>query len=55
MEVVVLGTDEGFGRLNLSIKQLTQDPFKEIAKSYPADEVVKGEINLVSEAKRIAH
>lgn len=44
LEVMVLGLDEELGRLNLSIKQLTADPFTTLAKDYPADEVVKGEI-----------
>lgn len=50
VEVVVTGLDEELGRLNLSIKQLTDDPFKKIAEDYPTDEVVKGEITSVSEA-----
>ncbi len=49
IEVVVLGLDEELGRLNLSIKQLTEDPFADLAKDYPADEIIKGEIILVSE------
>lgn len=48
IEILVLGLDEELGRLNLSIKQLTEDPFEEIAKKYPTDEVVKGEISSVS-------
>lgn len=49
VSVVVLGVDEELGRLNLSIKQLAEDPFAEISKKFPADEVVKGEITGVSE------
>lgn len=49
-EVKVLGLDEELGRLNLSIKQLTQDPFTKIAEKFPVDEVVKGEITGASEA-----
>lgn len=44
VEVLVTGLDEDLGRLNLSIKQLSEDPFIKIAQQYPADEVVKGEI-----------
>jgi small subunit ribosomal protein S1 len=49
VEVLVLGIDEELGRLNLSIKQLTEDPFASMAKDYPADEVVKGEVVSVGE------
>lgn len=50
VEVMVVGLDEELGRLNLSIKQLSEDPFLQIAQNYPPDEVVKGEITGVSEA-----
>lgn len=50
IEVVITGIDEELGRLNLSLKQLREDPFAKIAEKYPADEVVKGEIVSVSEA-----
>lgn len=50
IEVLVTGIDEELGRLNLSIKQLTSDPFTVLAEKFPADEVVKGEITQVSEA-----
>lgn len=49
-EVMVLGSDQELGRLNLSIKELTEDPFVKLVEKYPADEVVKGEITGVSEA-----
>lgn len=50
IEVLVTGLDKELGRLNLSIKQLTEDPFVKLGEKYPADEVVKGEITAVSEA-----
>lgn len=50
IETLVLGVDEDLGRLNLSIKQLTEDPFAKLSEKYPADEVVKGEITGVSDA-----
>lgn len=43
-EVLVLGKDPELGRLNLSVKQLKEDPFAKIAEEYPVDEVVRGEI-----------
>lgn len=48
VEVMVLGADDQLGRINLSIKHLTSDPFTKLAEKYPADEVVKGEIVEVS-------
>lgn len=50
MEVVVIGSDQELGRLNLSIKQLSRDPFSKLTEVYPADEIVKGEVTGVSEA-----
>ncbi len=44
VEAKALGIDEELGRVNLSMKQLTEDPFSKIAENYPADQVVKGEI-----------
>lgn len=48
IEVLVTGLDEDLGRLNLSIKQLSADPFGKLTEDFPADEVVKGEILEVS-------
>jgi len=50
VEVLIIGADEELGRVNLSIKQLLEDPFTKITQKYPVDEVVKGEIIGVSEA-----
>ena len=50
LEVVVLGIDESFGRLNLSLKKTMDDPFVKLAESYPADEVVKAEVAAVTDA-----
>ncbi len=44
VEVKILGLDEDLGRLNLSIKQLFEDPFSALAEKYPTDEVIKGEV-----------
>lgn len=44
VEVLITGLDEELGRLNLSIKQLSEDPFSKLAEKYPTDEVVKGEV-----------
>lgn len=49
LEVLVSGLDKELGRLNLSIKQLSEDPFGKKAEKFPVDEVIKGEISAVSE------
>lgn len=49
IEVLVIGIDESFGRLNLSIKQLLQDPFSKLAEKYIPDASVKAEVLSVSE------
>lgn len=48
LDVLVLGLDEELGRLNLSIKNLKEDPFEKLAQNFPADEVVKGEVSTIS-------
>lgn len=53
VEVLVSGTDEALGRLNLSIKELSEDPFAKLTQSYSPDDVVKGVIMSVSEAGAI--
>lgn len=50
IEVKIIGADEDLGRLNLSIKGLSEDPFSKIAQNYPADEVVRGEVVAQNEA-----
>lgn len=50
LEVKIMGVDEELGRLNLSVKHLSEDPFSKMAEKYPADEVVKGEVAAISEA-----
>lgn len=49
IEAQVIGIDDQLGRLNLSIKYLTEDPFSKLSEKYSADEVVKGEISDVSD------
>ncbi len=44
VEVLVIAKDEESGRLNLSIKQLGEDPFLEAAGAYIKDQIVKGEV-----------
>lgn len=50
IEALVLGTDLELGRINLSIKQLSKDPFEEMAKKFQPDDLVKGEVASVTDA-----
>lgn len=48
VEAQVISTDAETGRVNLSIKQLQEDPFKALAEKYQPDDVVKGEVSRVN-------
>jgi small subunit ribosomal protein S1 len=45
IKVKVLEIDKASGRLNLSIKQLSKDPWLEVVKKYPLDKRVKAKVN----------
>lgn len=45
LEVKVLGVDENTGKLNLSLKQLSDDPWLHIADSYPVGTVFTGKVS----------
>lgn len=44
----VINLDENLGRVNLSLKRLTEDPFETIASEFEVDDVVKGSVTEVS-------
>lgn len=44
----IVSVDTGNGRVNLSVKQLTADPFAKLAEDFQADDVVKGEVVKIS-------
>lgn len=48
VEAVVTGTDENLGRVNLSIRQLSEDPFVKVAESFEIDDVIGGTVTEVS-------
>lgn len=48
VEVVVIAKEESTGRLNLSIKQLFEDPFTKISQEYTKDKEVKGDVTRVT-------
>lgn len=47
LQVKVLGIDDKTGKLNLSIKQLQQDPWQKIAESYPIGTTFTGKVTRV--------
>ncbi len=44
IEVMVIAKEEATGRLNLSIKQLSDDPFMKVSQDYTKDKEVKGTV-----------
>ena len=48
IKVKVLGVEEGTGKLNLSIKQLTPDPWENIEKKYAEGKKVKGTVSRIA-------
>lgn len=48
VEVMVVAKEEATGRLNLSIKQLSEDPFIKVSEEYSKDREVKGAISRVT-------
>lgn len=48
VEAKVINADPATGRVNLSIKQLTEDPFTKLAEDFQPDDVVKGTVTKLS-------
>ena len=48
VSVMVIAKDTTTGRLNLSIKQLLEDPFEEASKNYAKEQRIKGKISKVT-------
>lgn len=55
IEVKVIGTDEDSGKLALSIKHLTDDPWTDMVKKYPVDSKHKGKVVKVMPYGVIVH
>lgn len=49
IKMKILTKDENLGILNLSIRQLEQDPFAKLAETYQIDDVVKGTVREVTQ------
>lgn len=47
VKVLVLGIDDNTGKLNLSVKQLTPDPWKVVAEKFAKDQTVTGVVSRV--------
>jgi ribosomal protein S1 len=47
VKVKVLGIDQAAGKLNLSIKQLTDDPWNTIAERYPVGSTITGKVSRI--------
>jgi small subunit ribosomal protein S1 len=48
VEAVVLGIDKDNKKISLGIKQLTQDPWENVAQEYPIGSVVEGEVSKIT-------
>jgi len=49
IEGEVLSVDENLGRVNLSLKNLQEDPFEKVAADYQPDDVIKATVSKVSD------
>lgn len=48
VKVKVLGVDEGAGKLNLSVKQLSNDPWSTVETKYPVGAKIKGKVTRIA-------
>ncbi len=48
VKVLVISTDQKTGKFNLSIKQLTADPWQELVKKYSSEQQVTGKVSKVT-------
>lgn len=49
IKVKVIGKDEALGKVNLSIRQLSEDPFEKLSQDFQTDDVVTGTVLEVSQ------
>lgn len=49
IEAKVTGKDENLGRLNLSLRQIQEDPFVSLAENFQIDDVVKGMVKEITQ------
>lgn len=48
VEAKVTGKDENLGRLNLSLRQMQEDPFEKSAENFQVDDVIKGTVKEIA-------
>ncbi len=49
IEVMVIGIDKERGKVQLGVKQLSEDPWESIARAYPRGSVIDGEITNITD------
>ncbi len=49
VEVMVIGIDKEKGKIQLGVKQLSEDPWESVAKAYPKGSVIEGEITNITD------
>ena len=49
IEVMVIGIDKERGKVQLGVKQLSEDPWESIARAYPRGSIINGEITNITD------
>jgi small subunit ribosomal protein S1 len=49
LEVMVIGIDKERGKVQLGVKQLSEDPWESIARAYPRGSVISGEVTNITD------
>ena len=49
IEVMVIGIDKERGKVQLGVKQLSEDPWESIARAYPRGSIIDGEITNITD------
>jgi small subunit ribosomal protein S1 len=49
IEVMVIGIDRERGKVQLGVKQLSEDPWESIARAYPRGSVINGEVTSITD------
>ncbi len=49
IEVMVIGIDKERGKVQLGVKQLSEDPWESIARAYPRGSIINGEITSITD------
>jgi len=49
VEIMIIGVDKERGKVQLGVKQLSEDPWESIARAYPRGSVINGEITNITD------